>query len=88
MPAEDLETGFQRLEDGLPERGRKVTDHGEDSSADENLELTADSEKDRFSVDAFLHVTGASGEENPALQVTVVSGCFRASDGANLDGES
>ncbi|MFJ8821411.1 hypothetical protein ACIREE_06470 [Streptomyces sp. NPDC102467] len=84
---EKLEAGFQRLKNGLPEHGWKVVGYGRDSSANRNLELTADSKTERFSVNASLQITGESGKKEPLLVVTVVSGCFRAPKGTDLNTE-
>ncbi|MBB4794901.1 hypothetical protein [Streptomyces nodosus] len=82
-----LEAGFQRLREKLPKNGWKVVAYGRDTSANKNLELTADSEKDPFSVNVSLHVTGPSGTKEPMIQVNVVSGCFRAPEGTDLNKE-
>ncbi|MFQ6146236.1 hypothetical protein ACLMNJ_24700 [Streptomyces seoulensis] len=82
-----LEAGFQRLREILPKNGWKVVAYGRDTSANKNLELTADSEKDPFSVNASLRITGASGNQQPMLQIRVVSGCFRAPKGTDLGKE-
>ncbi|MFI6350727.1 hypothetical protein [Streptomyces sp. NPDC050560] len=82
---EELKAGFQRLKDRLPGHGWKIVDYGPDSSPNKNLELTADSRTERFSVNASLQVTGESGKKEPLLSVTVVSGCFRAPKGTDLN---
>ncbi|MFJ3641236.1 hypothetical protein ACIPRD_15955 [Streptomyces sp. NPDC090108] len=82
-----LEAGFQRLRETLSESGWKVVAYGRDTSANKNLELTADSEKEPFSVNASLRITGASGTQQPMLQIRVVSGCFRAPKGTDLGKE-
>ncbi|MET8248295.1 hypothetical protein ABZV31_30155 [Streptomyces sp. NPDC005202] len=82
-----LEAGFQRLRQSLPKNGWKVVAYGRDTSANKNLELTADSEKEPFSVNASLHITGSSGTQQPMIQVRVVSGCFRAPKGTDLSKE-
>lgn len=84
---DELEAGFQRLRESLPKNGWKVVAYGRDTSADKNLELTADSEKEPFSVNASLHITGSSGTQQPMIQVRVVSGCFRAPKGTDLSKE-
>lgn len=83
---DELKQGFQRLRENLPKNGWKIVEYGPNKSANKNLELTADSEKERFSINAELHVTGDSGKKEPLILVTVVSGCYRAPDGADLNG--
>ncbi|MFI6400966.1 hypothetical protein [Streptomyces sp. NPDC050548] len=82
-----LKAGFQRLREALPKNGWKIVDYGPDTSANKNLELTADSRTEPFSVNASLHITGPSGEKEPLLAVTVVSGCYRAPEGTDLSKE-
>ncbi|MEU0601079.1 hypothetical protein ABZ484_22990 [Streptomyces sp. NPDC006393] len=82
-----LEAGFQRLRKSLPQNGWNVVEYGHDTSQNKNLELTADSDKEPFSVNTSLHITGSSGTKQPMIQVRVVSGCFRAPKGTDLDKE-
>ncbi|MEU6658433.1 hypothetical protein [Streptomyces sp. NPDC046821] len=82
-----LRAGFERLKESLPEHGWKIVQYGPDSSANKNLEITADSENDRFSLNASLRITGESGKQEPLLMVTVVSGCFKAPAGTDLNKE-
>ncbi|NEA48625.1 hypothetical protein [Streptomyces sp. SID10815] len=84
---EELKAGFQRLREALPGHGWKIVDYGPDSSPNKNLELTADSQTERFSVNASLQITGDSGKKEPLLVVTVVSGCFKAPKGEDLNTE-
>lgn len=84
---EKLKVGFQRLREQLPKNGWKIVDYGPDTSANKNLELTADSENEPFSVDASLHITGSSGKKQPLILVHVVSGCYRAPEGTDLSKE-
>ncbi|MES9519158.1 hypothetical protein [Streptomyces capoamus] len=86
VPEGDLKAGFQRLREELPKRGWKIVDYGPENSAAKSLSVTADSEKDRFSVHAVLMVSTASNphEREPLLSVTVVSGCWRAPQGTDL----
>lgn len=84
---EKLEAGFRRLREALPRNGWKIVEDGHDTSANKNPQLTADSEKEPFSVNVSLHVTGPSGTAEPMIQVRVVSGCYRAPEGTDLDKE-
>ncbi|MEU0130116.1 MULTISPECIES: hypothetical protein [unclassified Streptomyces] len=86
VSAEELEEGFARLRESLPKHGWKIVDYGPNSSANKNLELTADSTKDHYAVNAELRVTGDPGSKKPSIQVRVVSGCFRAPEGTDLNG--
>ncbi|MGQ5635362.1 MULTISPECIES: hypothetical protein [unclassified Streptomyces] len=84
---DELEAGFRRLREGLPKNGWKIVAYGHDTSANKNLELTADSLTEPFSVNASLHVTGPEGTRQPMIQVHVVSACFRAPKGTDLGKE-
>ncbi|MDX3850857.1 hypothetical protein [Streptomyces sp. AK02-01A] len=83
---DELTRGFQRLKETLPKHGWKIVEYGPNTSANKNLELTADSETDHYAVNAELRVTGESGKEQPLILVNVVSGCFRAPEGTDLNG--
>ncbi|MFG2717385.1 hypothetical protein ACGFW5_03620 [Streptomyces sp. NPDC048416] len=86
---EVLRNGFQRLRENLPKGGWKIVEYGPNKSKAKTLELTADSMKDRYSINAELVVSspGAGKESNPLILVTVTSGCFRAPEGTKLDQE-
>lgn len=86
VSAEELKQGFQRLKENLPKHGWKVVEYGPNKSANKNLELTADSDKERYSVNAELRVTGERGKARPSIQIRIVSGCFRAPEGTDLNG--
>ncbi|WP_240139252.1 hypothetical protein [Streptomyces sp. MUM 178J] len=85
VPQDDLKQGFQRLREELPKRGWKIVEYGPNKSAAKTLELTADSTTERYSVNAELHVDGPASE-TPKILVHVVSGCFRAPEGTDLNG--
>ncbi|MFE9488437.1 MULTISPECIES: hypothetical protein [unclassified Streptomyces] len=84
-----LKKGFQRLREELPEQGWTVVDYGPDTSKAKTLGLTADKKNERFSVRAELMVSSptAGTEKNPRIEVTVVSGCYRAPEGTDLNQE-
>jgi hypothetical protein len=84
---DELKAGFQRLRQQLPKNGWKIVEYGPDKSPARSLSLTADSTKDRFSVHAVLMVSTPTNphEKNPLLAVTVVSGCWRAPKGTDLN---
>ncbi|MCP3821023.1 hypothetical protein NLX86_23890 [Streptomyces sp. A3M-1-3] len=83
---DELKRGFARLKESLPNNGWKIVEYGPNRSAAKTLELTADSEKERFSINAELHVSGDSREKQPLILVHVVSGCYRAPEGTDLNG--
>ncbi|MEU3183602.1 hypothetical protein ABZ707_05210 [Streptomyces sp. NPDC006923] len=89
---EELKQGFARLRENLPKRGWKIVEYGPNKSAARTLELTADFEKERFSVNAELNIGGepekdhVSADDEPLILVNVVSGCFRAPEGTDLNG--
>ncbi len=89
VPEDELKDGFQRLKAHLPDHHWKVVTYGPNTSKAKTLELTADYEKDRFSLNAELRVSSptAGPEKNPLILVNVVSGCFRAPKGTKLDQE-
>ncbi|MEU8520747.1 hypothetical protein [Streptomyces sp. NBC_01216] len=82
---EELKQGFERLRHALPAQGWKVVSYGPNKSKARNLELTADSGKDRFAVNAELSVGGTDPGKKHLIVVNVVSGCFRAPEGTDLD---
>lgn len=84
-----LKDGFQRLRENLPKHGWKIVEYGPNKSKAKTLELTADSAKDHYSINAELVVSSptAGKESKPLILVTVTSGCFRAPDGTKLDQE-
>ncbi|MFI7387461.1 hypothetical protein [Streptomyces sp. NPDC049813] len=86
---DELTAGFQRLRKSLPGHGWKIVAYGPNKSKAKTLELTADSTKHRFSVNAELWVSNpATGKEpEPKILVHVVSACYRAPKGTKLDQE-
>jgi hypothetical protein len=84
-----LKEGFQRLRKTLPGHGWKIVEYGPDSSKAKVLELTADSTSGPFSLNAVLVVSTPThpDETDPKIEVTVVSGCFRAPEGTDLSKE-
>ncbi|NEB76324.1 hypothetical protein G3I40_13985 [Streptomyces sp. SID14478] len=84
-----LKQGFERLRKQLPQHGWKIVRYGHDNSKAKTLGLTADSTTKRFSINVELLVSSptAGKEKEPLLAVTVVSGCFRAPEGTDLNKE-
>ncbi|QNE75265.1 hypothetical protein F0344_12170 [Streptomyces finlayi] len=89
---ERLTEGFARLKENLPKYGWKIVEYGPNNSPAKTLELTADSEKEHYSVNAELRVATDPAQNHPSatrkssIQVRVVSGCFRAPEGTDLNG--
>lgn len=86
---DELKAGFQRLKEGLTAKGWKIVQYGPNKSKDQTLELTADSRTGPFSVNAELWVSSptAGHEKDPKILVNVVSGCWRAPRGTDLDAQ-
>lgn len=85
---DELKQGFQRLREALPKNDWKIVEYGPNKSKDKTLEMTADYQKERFSVNAELHISTASAKEKtPLILINVVSACFRAPAGTKLDQE-
>ncbi|MEU2062165.1 hypothetical protein [Streptomyces sp. NPDC013455] len=84
---DELKAGFQRLKEGLPEKGWKIVQYGPNKSKDRTLEMTADSRTEPFSVNVELWVSSpaAGQEKEPKILVNVVSGCWRAPKGTDLN---
>ncbi|MGW1891685.1 hypothetical protein ACWCP6_15735 [Streptomyces sp. NPDC002004] len=89
VPEDTLKRGFQRLREGLPRHGWKIVEYGPNNSRAKTLELTADSETEQFSANIELIVSTPThpNEPEPKILVNVVSGCFRAPRGTDLDRE-
>ncbi|MFF9068220.1 hypothetical protein ACF09E_23005 [Streptomyces sp. NPDC014891] len=83
---EELKEGFERLHEALPAKGWKVVSYGPNSSKAKSLELTAESGKERFAVNAELWVGSTDPKKKNLIGVSVVSGCFRAPEGTDLKG--
>jgi hypothetical protein len=84
---DELKAGFQRLKKGLTTRGWKIVQYGPNDSTDKTLELTADSQHEPFSVNAELWVSSptAGHEQDPKILVNVVSRCWQAPKGTDLN---
>ncbi|MFF7144740.1 hypothetical protein ACFZB5_26555 [Streptomyces nodosus] len=84
-----LKQGFQRLRENLPQHGWKIVDYGPNSSKAKLFELTADSKSKPYSVNVVLVVSTPTHphEPDPKIEVNVISGCFRAPEGTDLNKE-
>ncbi|WP_459738093.1 hypothetical protein [Streptomyces sp. E-15] len=89
LSEDELKAAFQRLREELPKKGWKIVDYGPNNTEAKTLSLTADSETERFSVNAVLIVSTPTNphEKEPLLAITVVSGCWQAPKGADLDSQ-
>ncbi|MFS4095085.1 hypothetical protein [Streptomyces sp. AF1A] len=83
----ELKAGFQRLREELLKEGWEIVEYGPSNSKAKSLALTANSKKDRFSVHAVLMVSTPTNpqEKDPLLSVNVVSGCWQAPSGTDLN---
>ncbi|MFE0640589.1 hypothetical protein ACFW2Y_03030 [Streptomyces sp. NPDC058877] len=83
---DELKQGFERLHEALPEKGWKVVSYGPNKSKAKSLELTADKEDEHFAVNAELWVGSTDPKQKNLIGITVVSGCYRAPEGTDLNG--
>ncbi|GAA2248972.1 hypothetical protein GCM10010232_40570 [Streptomyces amakusaensis] len=72
---------MERLKAELPGRGWKIVEYGPDSSQNKNLNLTADNDERKFSVNIVHKAKGTPQN----LSVTVVSGCYQVPDGQRVE---
>jgi hypothetical protein len=86
---DELKAGFERLRENLSKHHWKMVSYGPNNSKSKTLELTADYQRDRFSVNAELQISSptAGKVKDPLILVNVVSGCFRVPEGTKLDQE-
>ena len=76
-----LDHVMKHLREELPKNGWKVVEYERDTSANRNLNLTADNDKKKFSV----HVTYYAKDSPPKLAVRVISGCYQVPEGERVD---
>ncbi|AWK10621.1 hypothetical protein DDQ41_18890 [Streptomyces spongiicola] len=83
VPASGEQLGgvMERLKAELPGRGWKVVEYGPDTSRNENLNLTADNDARKFSVNIVHRAKSAP----PKLSLMVVSGCYQVPDGQEVE---
>jgi hypothetical protein len=85
---DDLKKGMTRLKKDLPKKGWGITQYGPNNSQAKNLELTADSTKQPFSVNIELFDNSKkSGDEKrkSLIYVDLVSACFQVPEGEKVD---
>ncbi len=86
-PEADMERAMQRLREQLPRHRWKVLEYGPGKSKAGYLELTANSEKYKFSVNVMFKdarkpgAVEASLNKTSALRVSLVSAYFRTPEG-------
>lgn len=80
-----LKQGMENLRKSLPERGWKILKDGETKSVARDPEILAENKKLRYAAHIVWMRTSASGR--PMINVTVVSGCFRAPAGTDINKE-
>ncbi|MFF6878460.1 hypothetical protein ACFY9S_24560 [Streptomyces sp. NPDC012474] len=78
---QQLESAMERLKANLPKHGWKVVDYGPDTSRNKNLNLTADNDTKKFSV----NITYRAKDNSPHLNFFVVSGCYQVPDGEKIE---
>ncbi|MGW2327143.1 hypothetical protein ACWC5C_15395 [Streptomyces sp. NPDC001700] len=88
IPIEDLKKGMTRLKEDLPKKGWKVVKYGPNNSKAKNIDLTADSKKQPFSVNIELFDKSdkpGEGRNNSLIYVDLVSACFQVPEGEKMD---
>ncbi|MFJ8588071.1 hypothetical protein ACIRD2_25980 [Streptomyces sp. NPDC093595] len=78
---EQLDGVMERLKEELPKHGWKVVEYGRDTSKNENLELTADNDKKKHSV----NIVHRAKQNPPRLSLMVVSGCYQVPEGEKVE---
>ncbi len=78
---EQLGEVMKHLKKELSSRGWTIKEYQRDTSPNRNLNLTADNDKKKFSV----NITHYAKDNPPKLIVTVVSGCYQVPEGQRVD---
>lgn len=78
--ASELDEAMDRLKEELPKHGWKVVDYGPDTSKNQNINLTADNDKKKYSV----KIVQMPKNDPPKLSLMVVSGCYQVPDGKKV----
>lgn len=78
---DQLEGVMERLKEELPKHGWKVVEYGPDTSKNKNINLTADNDEKKHSV----NITYYAKRKPQKLGLTVVSGCYQVPDGEKVD---
>lgn len=75
---------MDRLRKELPVKGWKIVKGGPDDSRAKSPQIVADSGDGNVSADLRLRITAPGSEYDSAIEVTVVSSCFRGKSGSAL----
>ncbi|MEV0281617.1 hypothetical protein AB0I22_35245 [Streptomyces sp. NPDC050610] len=83
VPDETLEKGMANLRKQLPEHGWKILKDGKANSKDQDPEILAENKK----LQHAAHITWnrQTTTEKPMIHISVVSACFRAPEGTDLN---
>ncbi|MFP1627864.1 hypothetical protein ACLB9X_22445 [Streptomyces sp. 5K101] len=79
--ASQLSGVMERLKEVLPKHGWKVVDYGPDTSKNQNLNLTADNDEKKHSV----NIAHFAKRNPPKLSLMVVSGCYQVPEGQKVE---
>ncbi|MFE9888269.1 hypothetical protein [Streptomyces scopuliridis] len=79
--ADQLGGAMERLKKELPKHGWKVVEYGRDTSKNQNLNLTADNDAKKHSV----NISHRAKNNPPKLSLMVVSGCYQVPDGEKVE---
>ncbi|WP_431042400.1 hypothetical protein ACQUSR_11105 [Streptomyces sp. P1-3] len=82
---ESVERGMGNLRKRLPGKGWKIVKDGKANSKAQDPEIVAENKKEQFAVHFLGEKGTATGD--PMISVDVVSACFRAPAGTDLDRE-
>ncbi|MFD9604353.1 hypothetical protein [Streptomyces sp. NPDC059970] len=78
---DQLDEAMERLKTELPKHGWKVVEYGPDTSKNKNINLTADNDKKKHSV----NIVEMAKIDPPSLSLMVVSGCYQVPDGEKVE---
>ncbi|MCP9957746.1 MULTISPECIES: hypothetical protein [Streptomyces] len=76
-----LDGMMEHLEEELPKHGWKVAEYGRDTSMNKNLQLTADNDGKKHSV----NIVHRAKQNPPKLSLMLVSGCYRVPEGEKVE---
>lgn len=72
---------MERLKEELPKHGWKVVEYGPDTSKNKNMNLTADNDEKKHSV----NIVHQAKNKLPKLSFMVVSGCYQVPEGQTVE---
>lgn len=85
LSEEQVQQGMENLRKELPQHGWKIIKDGKARSKDQDPEILAENKKEKFAANFTGLKKTASGDT--MINVTVVSACYRAPEGTDLDRE-